>query len=163
MVATATKPKTLELLESGDLEAMLKVPDEAVRHGDNVFLQIAWKDQSLVPEVVAAEIEVRLRAMGAIPADGHTRMVFPDPGFLRVTINYKEQSPELGMILAVVGGIVAIGAVGSFLLFRTQTENVLGPMAGGIITTIAVVGLVIAGFGIFAAMQEARGGRAIRG
>lgn len=163
MEATATKTKTLELLESGDLEAMLKVPDEAVRHGDNVFLQIAWKDQSLVPEIVAFEIEARLRAMGAMPADGQTRMVFPDPDFLRVTINYKEQSPELGMILAVVGGIVAIGAVGSFLLFRTQTERVLGEMAGGIITTIAIVGVVIAGFGIFAAMQEARGGRAIRG
>lgn len=162
MVATATKPKTLELLQTGDLEAMLKVPDDAVRHGDNVFLQIGWQDPSLLPELVAMEIEARLRAMGAIPADGQTRMAFPDPDFLRVTINYKEQSPELGMILAVVGGIIAIGAVGSFLLFRTQTERVLGEMAGGIITTIAIVGLVIAGFGIFAAMQEARGGRSLR-
>ncbi len=157
MVATATDPKTLELLETGDLEAMLKVPDDAVRHGDNVWLQIAWQDPTLIPEVVAAEIEVRLRAMGAIPAEGQRRMAFPDPDYLRVTINYKEQSPELGMILAVVGGIVAIGAVGSFFLFRTATQNLLGSMAGGIITTIAIVGVVIAGFGIFAAMQEARG------
>lgn len=156
MVATATPTKILELLEVGSLDEFLALPDSVVKHGDNVYLELCWEDQALLPEVLAIELEPRLRELGAIPADGQDRMVVPDPDNLRVWINYREQSPEFGMVMAVIGGLGLLGTGVTFFLFRQQVEQVLGAQTNMILGVIAIASALLLGLGIFMAMQEAR-------
>ncbi len=162
MQSTLLKEKPLELLSSGTLEEMMSLPDEIVRHGDDVFMEFTWQDQSMLPEVVAAELEPRLIAAGCIPAAGQTRMVVPDPDFLRICVNYREQSPEFGMIAAIIGGIGLIAAGAMATVFRAGVERQFGEQTNALLLGLAVVsGLILAG-GLFFAFALPEGRRALR-
>lgn len=159
MQATLNPAKALELLEHGTVADMMALPDEVVRHGDNVYFELAWEDQTVLPEVVALHLEPRLRAAGCVPADGQVCMVVADPDHLRVWVNYREQTPEFGMIASIIGGLGLIGSGAAFFLFREQTERFLGANTGLILGIVAVISVIVLGAGIFMAMPNP-GGRA---
>lgn len=156
MGATAVQAKSVELVARGNIRQLLNLPDEIVKHGDNVHFELTWLDQAVIPETVAMELEMRMRQIGCIPADGCDRMVVPDPEFLRVRVNYREQSPELGLVTGIIGGLGLLGTGAAFFLFREQTERFLGEQTNVILIVIAVASAALVGVGIFLAMNEGR-------
>ncbi len=162
MQATATRPNSFEMLAKGGIADMLQLEDEIVQHGDNVWFSLAWQDPDIIPEMVALELEAKLREIGCIPADGQPVMAVADPDYLRVWLNYREQTPELGMIIAVIGGLSLLSTGASFFLFRERTEEVLGENFNMVIIVAAVVGVVLLGGGTLLALNEGRSGGALR-
>lgn len=163
MQSTLLKENSLELLSSGTLEEMLSLPDEIVRHGDDVFMEFTWEDHSIIPEVVAAELEPRLLAAGCIPAAGQTRMVHADPDFLRLSVNYREQSPEFSMIALMIGAVGLIAAGTGATIFRAPIEQVLQERTNAVLIGLAVISAIILAGGIFFATTGPMGRRLQRG
>lgn len=162
MQATATRPKTLEMLAQGGIADMFELQDEIVQHGDDVWFSLAWQDQGIIPEMVALELEPKLREIGCVPAGGQPVMVTADPDNLRVWVNYREQTPELGMIIAVIGGLSLLSTGASFFLFRERTEAVLGENFNMVIIITAAIGALLLGGGTLLALNEGRSRGALR-
>ncbi len=137
----ASPAKSMEKLAEGDLDTLLSLADEVVRHGDDVFLLFTWEDPTRDPDDVAPEFEARMREVGFVPAEGYSRMVEASPDDLKVFVNYREQSPELGILVAIVAGLGLLGL--GFFLFREQIKEALGDIAMPLLVGgVAVLGLI---------------------
>ena len=137
----ARPAKILEKVAEGDLRTLLSLADEVVRHGDDVFLVLTWEDPTRDPDDVALELEASMRDEGFVPAEGYSRMVEASPDHMKVFVNYREQSPELGILVAVIAGLGLLGL--GFFLFREQIKEALGDIAMPLLVGgIALLGLI---------------------
>ncbi len=137
----ARPANVLEKVAQGDLRKLLSLADEVVRHGDDVFLVITWEDPTRDPEDVALELEAGMREEGFVPARGYSRMVEASPDDMKVAVNYREQSPELGILVAIIAGLGLLGL--GFFLFREQIKEALGDIAMPLLVGgIALLGLI---------------------
>jgi|GEM_PF-6173932 len=137
----ARPAKILEKVAEGDLRTLLSLADEVVRHGDDVFLVLTWEDPTRDPDDVALELEASMREEGFVPAEGYSRMVEASPDDMKVFVNYREQSPELGILVAVIAGLGLLGL--GFFLFREQIKEALGDIAMPLLVGgIALLGLI---------------------
>ena len=144
--AIGARPANIEKVAEGDLKTLLSLADEVIRHGDDVFLVLTWEDPTRDPEDVARELEASMTEEGFVPAEGYSRMVEASPNDMKVLVNYREQSPELGILVAIVAGLGLLGL--GFFMFREQITEALGDMAtpllvGGV-ALLGVLMLVIA-------------------
>lgn len=148
-----TPANILEKVAEGDLRTLLSLADEVVRHGDNVFLVLTWEDPTRDPDDVAWELEASMREEGFVPADGYSRMVEPSPDDMKVFVNYREQSPEFGILVAVIAGLGLLGL--GFFMFREQIKEALGdiamPLLVGGIALLGLITLVVAAPGMLPA------------
>ena len=140
--AIDTRPANiLEKVAEGDLRRLLSLADEVVRHGDNVFLVLTWEDPTRDPDDVALELEASMREEGFVPAEGYSRMVEASPDDMKVFVNYREQTPEFGILVAVIAGLGLLGL--GFFLFREQIKEALGDIAMPLLVGgIALLGLI---------------------
>lgn len=144
--AIGARPVNIEKVAEGDLKTLLSLADEVIRHGDDVFLVLTWEDPTRDPENVARELEASMREEGFVPAAGYSRMVVASPDDMKVLVNYREQSPELGILVAIVAGLGLLGL--GFFMFREQIKEALGdiamPLLVGGVALLGVLTLVIA-------------------
>lgn len=140
--ATQARPASIEKLAEGGLETLLSLADDVVRHGDDVFMVLTWEDPNRDPDDVAGELEAAMREEGFVPAEGCSQMVVASPNDLKVFVNYREQTPELGILVAVIAGLGLLGL--GFFMFREQIKEALGDIAMPLLVGgIALVGLVV--------------------
>ncbi len=140
--ATQARPASIEKLAEGDIKTLLSLSDDVVRHGDDVFIVLTWEDPNRDPDDVAEEMEAAMRAEGFVPAEGCSQMVVASPNDLKVFVNYREQTPELGILVAVIAGLGLLGL--GFFMFREQIKEALGDIAMPLLVGgIALVGLVV--------------------
>lgn len=119
MVSNVTDKRAasaVELLAQGGLDELRAVSDDVVQHGDNVYITVRDWEADVSPERVAQALGERLAQAGAVPADGEEGLVRPLPGQRAVVIAYREQSPDLGIILSIVGAL-GLGTL-AFFIFR---------------------------------------------
>lgn len=163
MTTKALEPRQFDVVSSGSIDEMMDLPNEIFKHGDNVYFVLDWEDPSVIPEVVGADLESRLRAAGCVPADGETCMVQADPNNLRLVVNYREQTPEFAMIASIIGavGLAAVGAAAT--VFRTQTENLIGVQTNNVLMSVGLLSALLLGGGLLFTFLNPRGMRALRG
>lgn len=137
----ATPANIVEKVAEGDLRKLLSLADEVVRHGDDVFLVLTWENPERDPIDVALELEASMRKEGFVPAEGYSFMVDPAPDDMKVFVNYREQTPEFGILVAVIAGLGLLGL--GFFLFREQIKEALGDIAMPLLVGgVALLGLI---------------------